>query len=206
MGSKNEVAFLDDYAFVIDGLIGLYEVTFEESWLQEAKKLTLYVLENFSDESTKMFFYTSLKDERLIARKHEITDNVIPGSNSVMAQNLYKLGQYFEISDFNLRSEQMLKNVYSQIKSYGSSYSNWAILLLFKIKGIFEIVITGSEAEIRRRELEEFYIPNKILLGGKGGTLPLLQDKWGKETKIFVCKNRTCQLPVTETIEAIKQI
>src|SRR5690606_2682002 len=87
--SANNSAFLDDYAFVIDGLIGLYEATFEESWLEEAEKLAQYVIANFHDEETGMLFYTASGDEKLIARKHEIMDNVIPGSNSAMARNLF---------------------------------------------------------------------------------------------------------------------
>jgi uncharacterized protein YyaL (SSP411 family) len=71
---------------------------------------------------------------------------------------------------------------------------------------LYEIAITGAEAEEKRRELENSFIPNKILLGGTAGTLPLLHDKWTGETKIFVCKNRTCQLPVTDVAEAMKQI
>jgi hypothetical protein len=71
---------------------------------------------------------------------------------------------------------------------------------------LLEIAVTGPEAEQKRRELERNFIPNKILLGGTQGTLPLLKDKWVDETKIFVCKNRTCQLPVTEVKEALKQI
>ena len=79
-------------------------------------------------------------------------------------------------------------------------------MLLNEVFGLNEIAITGTKAEEKRREFENYFIPNKILLGGSSGTLPLLQDKWTDETKIFVCKNRTCQLPVTEVKEALKQI
>ncbi|WP_423147781.1 thioredoxin domain-containing protein [Rubrolithibacter danxiaensis] len=202
----NEVAFLDDYAFVIEAFISLYEVTFEESWLYEAKSLAEYVITNFDDPETGMLFYTSSADEQLIARKHEIMDNVIPGSNSVMANNLFKLGHFFDEDKFLRRADQMLVNVFPRIKTYGSAYSNWANLLLNKVFGIYEIAITGPLAEEKRRELEHFYIPDKIILGGSSGTLPLLQDKFSKDSKIFVCKNRTCQLPVTEVSEALKQI
>ena len=153
-----------------------------------------------------MFFYTSSGDEKLIARKFEIMDNVIPGSNSVMANNLYKMAHFFDHEEYQQLAEQMLHNVYSQICKYGSSYSNWAILLLNIVFGINEIAITGLAAPVKRMELEKYYIPNKILLGGSTGTLPLLADKWTDKTKIFVCKNRTCQLPVTEVAEALKQI
>jgi uncharacterized protein YyaL (SSP411 family) len=205
-GSTGNTSFLDDYAFVIEGFISLYEVTFDEKWLSEAQKLSRYASENFYDETTGLFYYTSAKDKQLIARKHEITDNVIPSSNSVMAHNLYKLGHFYDNEEDTKTSLQMLQNVFPQIKSYGSAYSNWANLLLNEFKGIYEIVITGQNAENKRKELEKNYIPNKIILGGVSGTLSLLKDKLGDQTRIFVCQNRTCLLPVTEITDALKQI
>jgi len=133
-------------------------------------------------------------------------DNVIPSSNSVMANNLYKLGHLFDQQNYLEISLSMLRNVHPHIKSYGSAYSNWAIILLNHVFGLYEIAITGTNAEEKRKEIENYYIPNKILLGGTSGTLPLLADKLTAETKIYVCRNKTCLLPVTEAIEAIKQI
>ena len=133
-------------------------------------------------------------------------DNVIPSSNSVMAHNLFKLGHFFDEENYLAKASQQLQNVRPHMKQYGSAYSNWASLLLNKIFGVFEIAITGPEAETKRRELEKHFIPNKILLGGTSGSLPLLQDKWRSETNIFVCKNKTCHLPCTEVSDAIKQI
>jgi len=199
-------AFLDDYAFVIDGLIGLYEASFEESYLYKAKQLADYTISDFQDQDNGMFFYTPKSAERLIARKQEIMDNVIPSSNSVMANNLNKLGHLFDEQNYLKISMNMLRNVHPQIKSYGSAYSNWTILLLNNVFGIYEIAITGNEAEEKRKEIEKYYIPNKILLGGTSGTLPLLFDKLAAETKIYVCRNKTCLLPVREAIDAIKQI
>lgn len=205
-GKASIPAFLDDYAFVIDGLTSLYEATFEEHWLQEAKQLSEYAIAHFSDPETGMFFYTSDQAELLIARKQDIMDNVIPGSNSVMAHNLYRLGHWFADETYLSKAKQMLRNVQPQIKTYGSAYSNWANLLLNEVFGIYEIAITGSDFEHKRQELDKNYIPNKIVLGGSAGSLPLLQDKWGNETRIFVCRNKTCQLPVTAVAEAMKQI
>ncbi|MEO5911233.1 MAG: thioredoxin domain-containing protein, partial [Pelobium sp.] len=133
-------------------------------------------------------------------------DNVIPGSNSVMAWNLKKLSQFFEEKRYEKIYRHLLKMVASQIKSYASGYSNWASLLLEEVQGSFEIAITGEESTQKRQNLEKTYIPNKIILGGKQGTLPLLQDKFVGETRIFVCKDKSCRLPVSEVNEAIKQI
>jgi hypothetical protein len=77
---------------------------------------------------------------------------------------------------------------------------------MYKIFGLYEIAITGSASDGKRKEIEKYYIPNKILLGGTTGTLPLLNDKWHAETKVYVCRNKTCLSPVKEVIDAIKQI
>ena len=204
--NDDSVAFLDDYAFVIDGLIGLYEACFDESYLQIAKQLTENAIAEFYDEKSGMFFYAAKSGEQLIARKQEIIDNVIPSSNSMMAHNLFKMGHLYDQKEYLNISSQMLRNVHSQIKTYGSGYSNWASLLLYHVFGVYEIAITGITAEEKRMELEKYYIPNKILLGGSSGTLPLLKDKWASETKIYVCQSKTCLLPVIEVIDAIKQI
>ncbi|MBK0384225.1 thioredoxin domain-containing protein [Pedobacter sp. SD-b] len=205
-GKASISGFLDDYALLIDALISLYEATFNQTYLTSAKALTDYVLDHFTDESSGMFFYTSNQDEALIARKYEVLDNVIPASNSVMAWNLKKLGLFFDNKHYQKTYQKMLMMVFPKIKSYASGYSNWASLLLEEITGSFEIAITGPEASLKRKEIEKLYIPNKIILGGKDGNLPLLQDKFVGETKIFVCKDKSCKLPVSDVSEVIKQI
>ncbi|HVW12533.1 MAG TPA: thioredoxin domain-containing protein [Mucilaginibacter sp.] len=200
------VAFLDDYANIIDAFIALYEVTFDESWLQHAKKLADRAVDHYYDESSGIFFYTSDEDEQLIARKSEIMDNVIPASNSVMAHSLKKLGLLFDEQEYVDLSAQLLRNVAHLIPKYGSSYSNWAALMLYEVFGMYEIAIAGPEAEKLRTEIEKNYIPNKIILGGDKGSLPLLTDKAGDTTRIFVCRDKTCGLPVSTVGDALKQI
>ncbi|QPH40646.1 thioredoxin domain-containing protein [Pedobacter endophyticus] len=197
-------AFLDDYAFFIEALIALYEYDFDESWLDQAKELTDSVIENFTDVNSPMFFYTSAKSEDLIARKHEIMDNVIPASNSTMASNLKKLGLLFDNEAYTEKAEQMLAAVHPKIKGYGSAYSNWANLLLNEVYGTNEIAITGMEVDLVKMELSKYYLPNKIVLGGANSKLPLLEGKQGNETKIYVCRNKVCQLPVSTVEEALQ--
>lgn len=207
---KNEKAtiagFLDDYAFMIEALIALHEVDFDENWLNVAKDLTNYVIANFKDEESDLFFYTAANGETLIARKHEVMDNVISASNSVMAQNLQKLGLLFDDEDYRAKASAMLKSVLPRIKAYGSAYANWSIQLLNEVYGINEIAIVGTDYQNIKKEINSLYIPNKILLGGTTSGLPLLEGKLSDETKIFICKNKTCQLPVRTVAEAVKLI
>lgn len=200
------VAFLDDYANIIDGLIALYEVTFNEDWLQQAKALADTAMAHYYDEANGIFFYTADDDEQLIARKSEIMDGVTPASNSAMAHSLKKLGLLFDNENYAAVSAQLLRNIMPQLAKYGTAYSNWTMLLLDEVYGIYEVAVTGLEAETVRKELENNYIPNKIILGGTKGSLPLLQDKFGKSTQIFVCIDKTCGLPANNTADALKQM
>lgn len=202
-GKASITGFLDDYAFLIESLIGLYEYDFEEYWLTEAKALADYVITNFSDPESPMFFYTSAESESLIARKHEIMDNVIPASNSTMAQNLKKLGLLFDVEAYINQADEMLAAIFPKIKTYGSAYSNWAIQLLNEIQGINEIAIVGLETDAIKLELSNHYIPNKITLGGTKSILPLLKGKQSNETKVYICRNKVCQLPVKTVEEAL---
>lgn len=203
-GKATIAGFLDDYAFMIEALIALYETDFNENWLKAAKDLTNYVIANFKDEESDLFFYTAANGETLIARKHEVMDNVISASNSVMAQNLQKLGLLFDEERFSESASAMLKAVLPRIKAYGSAYANWSIQLLNEVYGLSEVAIVGAKYQKVKSELDQLYIPNKLVLGGVTGSLPLLAGKLSEETKIFVCKNKTCQLPVSTVTEAVK--
>lgn len=205
-GKASISGFLDDYALLIDALIALYQVDFNEAWLNEAKELTNYVLENFVDPHSAMLFYTSNNSEALIARKHEVMDNVIASSNSVMAQNLQTLGLIFDEEVYLQSASLMLTSVLPSIKKYGSAYSNWCIQLLNEIVGINEIAISGVDLKNVKRKFNQHYIPNKITLAGTKSNLPLLKDKQSEQTKIYICRNKTCQLPVNTVAQALEHI
>lgn len=205
-GKASITGFLDDYAFMIEALIALYEADFNEEWLAEATSLCNYVLKNFKDDESDMFFYTAANGEALIARKHEVMDNVIPASNSVMAQNLQKLGLLYDDETYRNQASAMLKSVLPRIKAYGSAYSNWSIQLLNEVYGINEIALVGDDVSAEKNEFNNFYIPNKITLGGTKSEIPLLKDKESQQTKIYICRNKTCQLPVSTVAEAVKFI
>jgi uncharacterized protein YyaL (SSP411 family) len=204
--TDTSAAFLDDYANVTEAFIALYEVTFDEQWLNHAVKLTDTSIAHYYDQTSGIFFFTADDDEQLIARKSEIMDGVIPASNSVMARNLKKLGLLFDKEQYLEISAQQLSNIMPHMAKYGSAYSNWAMLLLDEVFGTYEVAIVGASAEAYRTEMEKNYVPNKIILGGTKGSLPLLHDKFSDKTQVFICKDRTCGLPADNIAEALKQI
>ena len=201
-------AFLDDYAFTIAACIHLYETTFKSRWLQEALRLTHLTLKDFYDEDSGFFWYTPAHQTDLIARKQENTDNVIPASNSVMAHNLFRLGELYGRSDFSEKSRAMLNNIIRFIPHYGSGYSNWAQLLQNQIYPFYTVVITGENAEPYRKELAKHYLPHVLFAGGNEDfDLPVLKERLSPEkTVIFVCRNGACLLPVHTVKEALQQL
>jgi uncharacterized protein YyaL (SSP411 family) len=207
-GKATIPAFLDDYAFMISTLINYYQVNFKENYLQKANDLTQYAVRHFFDKTSGMFFYTDDQHSNLIARKMEISDNVIPSSNSEMAKNLLMLGLYFENKIYEDQSAQLVKNVIDDIKKNLGYYSNWAQVMPLQIKSPYEIAIVGSSWKEKLSEFQKNYLPNAIYLGGNNeGSFALLQNKMvNGKTMIYVCENKTCQLPVEEVASALKQI
>lgn len=208
-GKATITAFLEDYAAVADGYIGLYQITFEEIWIEQARLLTDYTISNFYDEKEGYFYFTDSEGESLIARKKELFDNVIPASNSIMATNLYVLGKILDRKDYADISDRMLSQMHKILTADVQWVTNWAALYCMRAAPTPEIVIVGANADEIRKDLDRFFIPNKVLLGTTGASsLPLLQEKTDQDGKalIYVCFDKTCQLPVSSVEEALVQI
>jgi len=207
-GQSNINAYLEDYATLIDALIAMYEVTLEEKWIQKAKDLTDYTFTHFYDSEIRLFYYTSDQDHELITRNIEVTDNVIPASNSIMARNLLKLGHLFADKEYILTSEAMLNNVYDKAKVYAPSYSNWLQLAADFSGNYYEVAISGKDALTKLKEFNQYYIPNKLIVGStKPSKLPLLQNRYNKqETVFYICVNNACQMPTDQVTTAFQQI
>lgn len=204
-GKAKIKAFLDDYAFLAEAYISLYQVTFDKTWLDRAKRLTDYAVAHFKDKKSGMFYYTSDEAENLIARKMEVADNVIPSSNSVMAKVLYQLGEYFDDANYRETSKYMLANVKSNVLNGGPYFGKWASILGFETFTPFEVALMGDKADEKRSEMQKHYLPTSLFMGGKTENLPLLENKLADgETIIYVCQNRTCKLPVTEVKRALQ--
>ena len=203
------VGFLDDYAFYIQALIKLYQVTFDEQWIHRASTLMEHSIEQFFDPHDAFFFYTSAHGERLISRKKEIFDNVIPSSNAVMAQNLNYLSIFFERDDWGKTAKAMAESLSHIIKSEPTYMSHWAIVFTEIKKGLAEIALTGKNIKTLQSEFLQQYFPFSIIQGTEDKSdLPLLKDKVSMDGKstIYVCYNKTCKLPVHTLEEAKLQL
>lgn len=207
-GKSSINGFLDDYAFTIEAFILLYQVTFDEKWINKAKSYTDYCIKHFFNDETKMFYYTSDVDDKLIARKMEISDNVIPSSNSTMAKNLQYLGYYYLNEEYQKFSRLMLNNVLDQVKSNGNYYSNWALLLLSLIFEPIEITICGPDALKYLHGFKNQMTKNQLIAGSMFNSgLPVMKDKpFSQDTLIYICYKKVCYHPVKTSEEAINLI
>ena len=205
-GKANIPAFLEDYAHVIDAFIDFYQITFDIQWLEKAQILTQTTLEHFHDSTSQMFYFTQ-SNTSLIARKMELNDNVLPASNSVMANNLFKLGQLYSNKEYTKIAEQMLSNIYEGMEMYGSGYSNWASLLQHIVNDYYLVALVGKEVKEERKNLQHSYLPHVLFAGGNELNLPVLTDKKSiEETTMYVCYEGTCLLPTTKIEEVLKLV
>jgi uncharacterized protein YyaL (SSP411 family) len=198
--------FLEDYAFFIQTLIRLYQVSFEIKYLELAKKYAEYVIQHFKAGKGEHFYFTSDEDPALISRTRETQDNVIPASNSQMAINLFFLGNYFENKEWLELSNSMLFSMQRYLTSYGAAYSNWLLLWIYVSRSLTEIVITGPNAlDERSRLATHICQPGAVIAGSHGSSdLALLEGRTGSpETLIYVCSDHQCQMPVSGSEAAL---
>jgi uncharacterized protein len=205
-GKAKIEGYLEDYASLIQAYANLYQATFEEKWLELAQTLTETCLTYFWDETEHLFYFTSSESEKLIARKKEIFDNVIPASNSMMANNLIVLGHLLGNDRYVQLGQQMVKTVQNLLAREPYYLANWATTSLYLYQPVYEVAIMGPNVLDYRKELDARHFPNKVLVGTNGtSNLELLANRTTikGETAIYVCQNKTCRLPVTSMEEAM---
>jgi uncharacterized protein len=199
-------AFLDDYAFLIQALIHLQEVTGDVAWLSKAKTITEKVIENFGEPGTGFFFYTRADQEDVIIRKKEIYDGAVPSGNAVMTIILNQLSIYYDKAEWRQRSSQMLVSLGQALSRYPTSFGCWNCLLLEITKGTVEIAVVGRHFNRLHKELLAEFIPNKVIMASSIGNeqFGLLAGKPVTEfPQIYVCKNFSCLKPVTSVAEIL---
>ncbi len=200
--------FLDDYAFTIEALQHIYLITQDEDYLLKAKSLTAIALKQFANPKSDLLFYTNNSSSQLVARTSEVSDNVIPASNSQMALNLFYLGAHFGMEEWTKRASKMLNCVANEIKQYGPGYSNWGCLALHLLYPFKEIAIVGKNVNEKLLALYAQGLTNAILaVSAKDSSLPLLTGRFNSQkTMIYVCEEQSCKQPVETIEEALLQL
>lgn len=189
--------FLDDYALTVEALIKLYETTTKINYLETAQIITEEIFNQFYNYKNKMFAYKSHYDTPLVNETFEIYDNVISSSNSIMANNLFRLGKILNNDEYIKQARQMLMNIDDKIENHPSGFANWINLYLNFTFPFKEIVVVGNENKDYIKKIQNNYIPNAIFIGSKKEDLELTRNRLiESKTSIYICENNTCKLPL----------
>ena len=199
-------AFLEDYALFVRSLIKLYEVSMDEEYATVARSLTQYVIDHFAGDDTHLFRFSGGDGDGLAVPHFEVYDNVIPSSNSVMAHNLFRLANLFEIPEWGHRSSLMLRDMRSRWERHSGSFAHWGSLLLHHTAPFYTIVVAGPQARELIRELNRYYLPDVLLAGTEtpDASLPVFENRFKSgQTWIYVCSFGYCKQPIQTVEEAL---
>jgi uncharacterized protein YyaL (SSP411 family) len=205
-------AYLEDYAFLIEGLVTLFETTGESRWLNEALALTDRMIREFWDEDAGGFFFTGKSHESLIVRSKDYFDNATPSGNSVAALVLARLATLTNKESYRNLAIAVLREVGDQIRRYPSGFGYALSAADFLLSTPKEIAIVGKDAadiELLLAETWRRYLPNKVVapsIAGDTATIPLLENRplVNDLATAYVCEHYTCKQPVTE-ISALRE-
>jgi hypothetical protein len=197
--------FLEDHAMMADGLFALYQASFDEGWLSQSETLINYCVDRYYDPDTGFFAFTSSSHANSEYQKFEIIDGVIPSSNSVMAHLLFRHSRLLDCPHWEEIALKMLGKMEEQLLANGSMFAHWAHLLANQVKPYYEIVVTGEKAHEKAAQIQSDYLPQAVFAAARSNsTLPILEGRISDEkTRIFVCRNKSCQLPVASFEEAL---
>jgi hypothetical protein len=203
--------YLEDYIFLADGLLALYEASFDSRWFFEARNLVDQAIALFADEQNGGFFDTGSDHEVLINRPKDIMDNATPAGNSVAIDVLLKLAAFTGEITYRQRAEEYLQSVADVLVQYPQWFGHVLCAFDFALSASKEIAIIGSlqqdEVQALLDVVNARYMPNSVLACMSGGTwdgvVPLLADRSTKEghATAYVCQNFACQSPVTTAQE-----
>ncbi len=203
-------AYLDDYAYLIEALLNVAEISEGPDFLRKAADLVDFTLQHFLDVDRKLFYFTNDKQQDVLLRTVELYDNAVPSGNSTMTRNLLRLGKLLDRPDYVQIAVDLLQQMAAGVEQYPSSFARWASVLTQAVYPGPEIAIIGPHWQPFADGLNAQYLPFKAIQSAiqADPDFPLLAGKNSSngETQIYVCKNYTCQLPVQSIEAALKML
>ncbi len=203
--------FLDDYAFMIWGLLELYQTTLDSSLLEWAYELNQQLLKDFFDETDGGFYFTSRLEEDVLVRKKEAFDGSVPSGNALSYLNILHLSTLLEDSELSNVALELEKAFAPLINRSPTGYTMFLTGLMHRLGPSYEVVIAGEKDDEATREfirvLHENYLPEVVVsLNSNGDTwlsekVESFHDKKPLEGKVtaYVCESKGCKLPVTDS-------
>lgn len=211
--------YSSDYAFMIQGLLDLYEATFEIRWLAEAVRLADDMDRLFWDDEGGGYFMTGHDAEPLIARTKDPDDSAIPSGNSVAAWNGLRLAELTGRDKYRERSLKTIAAFRQLMERAPSAYPMMLVAFDFAVGPTKEVVVVGDPAAADTRamlaELRGAFVPNKVvaLTRGRAGRdavalVPMLDERVALDGKAtaYVCESYACKLPTTDPKVMLKEM
>lgn len=201
--------YLEDYLFLADGLLALYEADFDPRWFREARRLVDEAITLFADEENGGFFDTGGDHETLLSRPKDLMDNATPAGNSVAAEVLLRLAAWTGEEDYRQRADDYLRSLTDLMVKHPQAFGHVLGALDFALSSAREIAIVGDPQQPGTRlllaEVNGRYLPNSVLACASPGNIeatqaiPLLAERPLKNDQpcAYVCQNFVCQAPVT---------
>ncbi|MFI5341675.1 MAG: aldo/keto reductase [Candidatus Methylomirabilales bacterium] len=208
-GKAHLPAYLEDYAFLAEGLLDLYEAGGDVRFLREGTRLAERILTDFGEQAGGGFYDTARNHEALIVRHREGADGAIPSPNAVAASALARLSFHLDCSEFRAAAIATISAYGRLIAEHPRAFCKSLAVADFLLEGPVELALVGTPAEdayeALRREVSRRYLPNRIIAhhdpsSGAPDDLPLLRWKGlvGGKAALYVCRNFTCRAPVTK--------
>ena len=192
-------AYLDDYGGLVNGLVDLYESTFDRGWLDHGVAFAEIVVKDFWDETGDGFFYTGSGHETLIVRSKNPYDNATPSGNSLCCMGLLRLGTLMRRPDFVEKAERTLRRFQPYLRSTPNGFGQMICAADYVLSGGVEMSVVGGAAASEMVEtIYRAWVPNRILAGGDLEGVPMTLDfPPSADPAVYVCRNQTCSAPVT---------
>ena len=209
--------YLEDYAFLISGLLATHEATFGGRWLREAIALGESMVELFWDDTSGQFYDTGRDHEELVVRPRDISDNATPAGSSMAADVLLRLSVVTGDTEYHRPAVNSLRSAKELMERYPAGAGHWLCALDFYLSEAKEIAIVGDrsnpETQALAAEAYRRFLPNRVLLGKNSeddlpADLPLFEgrEKINWRSTAYVCQNYVCQLPVTDPAALAEQL
>ncbi|MDQ5809790.1 MAG: thioredoxin domain-containing protein [Actinomycetota bacterium] len=210
--------YLEDYAMVADGLVTLYEATFDVRWLVEADTLCDAISELFWDEERKFFYDTPADHEELVTRPRDVYDSAAPSGTSVATDVLLRLALLLDRDDYRRRAEAVLEELSGGMEKLPGAFGRLLAALDFSLAEPRELAIIGDPGSPDTQALivtvYGLYLPNKVVAGRAegdeepAGLIPLLADRPARDGKAtaYVCVHYACKSPTTDPEELREQL
>ncbi len=212
-GNAKVPAYLDDYTYLANGLIALYEATFVAPYLEQAIQLMEVVLARFADAGQGGFYFTADDQEKLLVRNKDFTDNAVPSGNAMAAYALVKLGKLTGNEKYLDAATQTVEAAADLVKRYPSATAQTLLAVDLLVGPTYEMVLaTDLKDEESRKvlaELQSRFLPNKVLAMANEESLRVVaellrgKEMLGAAPTLYICEGFTCQAPAQGKVEIL---